>query len=131
MATFIVNTTIDELDGSIADGDVSLRDAVAAANAAGGADTIGFDAAVFDGGAADILRLTQGQIAISDALTIDGGPGVTITGDANGDDVTLVGGITDVAASGADRLDDNSRIFNATAELTLDGLTLARISHHG
>ena len=49
---------------------------------------------------------------------------MTITGDANGDDVTLAGGITDVAASGAARLDDNSRIFDATVDLTLDGLTL-------
>ena len=69
--------------------DVALREA---ANAAGGADTIGFDATVFNGEAADILRLTQGQIAITDELTIDGGAGVTITGDANGDDVTLAGG---------------------------------------
>ena len=50
---------------------------------------------------------------------------MTITGDANGDDVTLAGGITDVDASWRrDRLDDNSRIFDATAALTLDGLTL-------
>ena len=126
MAAFIVNTTLDELDGSVADGDVSLRDAIAAANAAAGADTIGFDATDFNGEAADILRLTQGQITITDELSIDGGAGVTITGDANGDDVTLVGGITDVAASleGEDRLDDNGRIFDATADLTLDGLTL-------
>jgi hypothetical protein len=38
--------------------------------------------------------------------------------------VTDAAGITDVAASGAGRLDDNSRIFDATARLTLDGLTL-------
>ena len=82
MATFVVNTTLDELDGSVADGDVSLRDAIAAANAAAGADTIGFDATVFNGEAADILRLTQGQVAITDELTIDGACGVTITGDA-------------------------------------------------
>jgi hypothetical protein len=53
---------------------------------------------------------------------------VTITGDALGDDVTGPGAITDVEASlagGNDRLDDNSRIFDATADLTIDGLTLA------
>ncbi len=49
---------------------------------------------------------------------------MTITGDAAGDDVTDAAGITDVAASGARRLDDNSRIFDASAALTLDGLTL-------
>jgi predicted outer membrane repeat protein len=126
MATFIVNTTQDEFDGSIEDGDISLRDAIAAANETAGADTIAFDPTVFDGEAGVVLRLTQGQIAITEALTINGGAGVTITGDANGDDVTLAGGITDVDASlaGEDRLDDNSRIFDATAALTLDGLTL-------
>ena len=45
MATFIVNTTLDESDGGIVDGDVSLRDAIAAANASAGADTIAFDPA--------------------------------------------------------------------------------------
>ena len=49
---------------------------------------------------------------------------MTITGDAAGDDVTDAAGITDVAASGASLLDDNSRIFDASAALTLDGLTL-------
>ena len=78
------------------------------------------------------MRLTQGQIAITDELTIERRAcGVTITGDANGDDVTLAGGITDVVASleGEDRLDDNSRIFDATADLTLDGLTFDRRAH--
>jgi hypothetical protein len=120
MATFTVTTSAD-------DGAGSLRAAVSAANASSGADFIAFDAAVFDGGAEDLIRLTSGQIEITDGLTITGGPaGVTITGDANGDDVTLAGGITDVEASleGEDRLDDNSRIFNATDALTLDGLTL-------
>jgi fibronectin-binding autotransporter adhesin len=120
MATFTVTTSAD-------DGAGSLRAAVAAANARAGADVIDFDAAVFDGGSEDRIRLTSGQIEIIDGLTITGGPaGVTITGDANGDDVTLAGGITEVGASleGEDRLDDNSRIFAANAVLTLDGLTL-------
>jgi Ca2+-binding RTX toxin-like protein len=120
MATFTVTTSAD-------DGAGSLRAAVAAANARAGADVIAFDAAVFDGGSEDLIRLTSGQIEIADGLTITGGPaGVTITGDADGDDVTLVGGITGVDASldGEDRLDDNSRIFSAMAALTLDGLTL-------
>ncbi|MBP7002325.1 calcium-binding protein [Amaricoccus sp.] len=120
MAAFIVTTSADSGAGS-------LRQAVLDANAAAGADEIRFDAAVFDGEAADVIRLTSGQIEITDELTIVGGPaGVTITGDADGDDVTLAGGITDVAASlaGDDRLEDNSRIFGATAALTLDGLTV-------
>ena len=114
MAEIIVNTTLDEFDGGIVDGDVSLRDAIAAANAAAGADDIGFDAAVFNGEAGDILRLTQGQIAITDALTIDGGAGVTITGDADGDDVTLAGGITDVDASLAARTASTTTAASST-----------------
>ena len=61
---------------------------------------------------------------------------VTITGDADGDDVTVAGTfITDVAASFGQRvgdandlLDDNSRVLNFTndtGDLTLSGLTLS------
>ncbi|MBP7000253.1 choice-of-anchor Q domain-containing protein [Amaricoccus sp.] len=119
MATFWVTNTDD-------DGAGSLRDAVEQANARRGGDVIRFSAD-FDGGAEDLIRLTSGQIEITDRLTIKArAAGAVITGDALGDDVT-VGGITDVAASlaGDDRLDDNSRIFDATAAITLDGLTLS------
>ena len=98
----------------------SLRQAVLDADGTARADTIVFGAG-FDGGAEDVIRLTGGQIRIREALTIDGGDGVTITGDAAGNDRTDADGITEVAASGARRLDDNSRIFDARAALTLDG----------
>ena len=116
--TFTVTNTADSGAGS-------LRQAVIAANANAGADTIVF-AAAFNSEAGDTIRLTGGEIAITDALTIDGGAGVTITGDAAGDDLTLAGGITDAVASrAAGVLDDNSRIFNSTAgSLSLNGLTL-------
>ncbi|MBP6999933.1 choice-of-anchor Q domain-containing protein [Amaricoccus sp.] len=118
MATFIVTTSDDSGAGS-------LREAVLAANASAGADEIRFDETVFDGGAEDLIRLTSGQIEITDELAIVGGPaGVTITGDAAGDDVTLAGGITDLKASGTSALDDNTRIFHATGALTIEGLTL-------
>lgn len=118
MATFTVTTTTDGGAGS-------LRQAVMAANATAGLDVIDFDASVFDGEASDIIRLTRGQIDITDALVITAGPaGVTITGDAAGDDVTDAAGITDVLGSGAERLDDNSRIFDVSGRVTLDGLTL-------
>jgi fibronectin-binding autotransporter adhesin len=113
------------LDVVANDGLTSLREAVLFANFKPGTDTITFDASVFDGEAGDVIRLTSGQIEITEALTIAGSAGgVTITGDANGDDVTRAGAITDVDASGAARLNDNSRIFDATVALTLDGLTL-------
>jgi CSLREA domain-containing protein len=119
VATFTVMNANDSGAGS-------LRQAIADADAAAGADTIVFDASVFDSEAGDVIRLTSGQITITDAagLTIDGGPGVTITGDAAGDD-TVVDSVTDLGLTAADRLDDNTRIFEATAgALTLEGLTL-------
>ena len=115
VATFVVTNTNDSGAGS-------LREAVDLANASAGADTITFDATIQGG----TIRLTSGQITITDAagLIIDGGAGVTITGDALGDD-TVVDGVTVLALTTADRLDDNTRIFDATAgALTLDGLTL-------
>lgn len=134
MATFIVTTKTDELNAGAtvaAPGGtgLSLREAVALANASAGADTITFDSTVFTGGDASFIRLTLGEIGISGAVTIDGSTatGVTISGDKNGNDAVVAGThITDVAASGG-TLADNSRIFNissTTAATTLDSLTL-------
>ena len=67
-----------------------------------GPDTITFDSSVFTGGAASLIRLTLGELVITEALMIDGATGtdVVITGDANGNDVTVAGTfVTDVAAS--------------------------------
>jgi len=122
MATLTVSNTNDAGLGS-------LRDAVIQANANAGADTIVFNPTFFTGGAVNLIRLTSGRIAITDAVTINASAagGVTITGDKNGNDV-LVGGtaITDVAASGAALLADNSRIFTIAsgADTTLQSLTL-------
>ena len=84
-----------------------------------------------------MIRLTLGELMISESLEIDGtlATDVVITADADGDDVTLAGTtITDVLASfggtdGAadDFLDDNSRVlnfFNSTGNLTIAGLTI-------
>ena len=139
MATFTVDTVADSVDSS--DGNLSLREAVGLANDSPGVDTIVFDAGVFDGTPDDIIRLTSGQIQITDALVIDGGPDrVTVTGDADGDDLTTtvdgVAGITDVAANreittgifgDPDTVGDNSRIFditNADALTELNNLVL-------
>lgn len=137
MATFVVNTLADENDSGVTIEtidlgfgvttevpvvtDLSLREAVAMANDSAGADTI-----VFAPNLIGQIRLTDadGSIGITDALTIDGDGRITITGDSAGDDVTGVGGITDVSASGDAQLDDNTRIFTATADLTLSGLAL-------
>jgi hypothetical protein len=112
MANFEVTTLTDEIDDPVT---MSLREAIALANDAAGDDTI-----TFASGLTGTLRLTQGEIEITDAVTINGGGLITITGDADDDDV-VVGGVTDVAASFAgtvgaadDFLDDNSRLFNIT-----------------
>ncbi|MEZ5923843.1 MAG: calcium-binding protein [Hyphomicrobiaceae bacterium] len=133
LPSLVVTTNLDVVDAY--DGLTSLREAITFANSkanvdANTPDVVTFDAGVFSGGAASLIRLALGEIAITDAVTIDGstGTGIVITGDKDNDDVTLAGtDITDVAASGATLLDDNSRIFNITsaaAATTLDSLTL-------
>ena len=115
---------------------ISLREAVTAANNTAGEDAITFDANVFAGADDNVIRLTQGELSISDSLSINGSSvgGVLLTGDANGDDVTVTGtNVTDVEASfggtaGAadDFLDDNSRVlgFSGSGDLTLKSLTI-------
>jgi Ca2+-binding RTX toxin-like protein len=104
MATFVVDNIADELDGNYSAGDLSLREALALANASPGADTITFAAAL------------GGQtIALNDQLTLTSD--VTIDGDINGDDkadVTISGGNT-------------YRIFSisgSTTDVVLESLTL-------
>ena len=121
---------VSSISGLIANdgGDgISLREAITAANNTTGEDAITFDGSVFSGGDDGLIRLTQGELVVNERLTIDGTSvgGVLITGDANGDDVTIRGtNITDVSASfggvtGAaeDLLDDNSRVLNFLAPL--------------
>lgn len=82
LATITVNTLVDELDGSIQDGDISLRDALAAANTG---DAINF-ASQLDAGT---IQLTLGELLIDRPLTIDAtNLGNTITIDATASDPT-------------------------------------------
>jgi predicted outer membrane repeat protein len=77
-----VTTLVDEADGSIVDGDVSLRDAISQAPSG---ETIEFSAALTNGGPVT-LTLTLGQLVINKSLTITG-PGATLlTIDASGND---------------------------------------------
>jgi hypothetical protein len=60
-------------------------------------------------------------------VTIDGSgaTGVTITGDADGDDVLFPGTqLTHVQATPSSALNDNTRVLNATGDTTLVGLTI-------
>jgi len=65
--------TVDTIDDTIdfGDGLLSLREAIFATNTVPGPDTIEFDASLTAGGSATIL-LTQGELAITDSLTING-----------------------------------------------------------
>ena len=59
-----VNTFVDEADGRIDDGDVSLRDAI---SAAAPGETIGFDASL----SGAVIQLTLGELLIDRSVTID------------------------------------------------------------
>ena len=126
-------TVTTAVDGLVPDdGLISLREAVGfvADGVFPAGSVIGFDRAVFDGGAEDVIRLTLGELAIPVSLAIDGDldddgtPDVVVSGDAAGDD-TAPGGITDVAAS-AGALADNTRVISTAAgtQVTLDGLVV-------
>ena len=127
--TFVVTIINDESDSNLAANDLSLREAIEQANLTGAPDQITFDA----GFSGSTLRLTQGELQITRAVTIDGdldndnAPDIIITGDANANDSTDAAGITNVFATSLASLADNSRIFNvnaASATTTLTGRTL-------
>ena len=135
LLSITVNTLVDELDGSIVDGDVSLRDAIAAAPAG---ETIEFAPALTSGGPATI-NLSLGQLAINKSLTINGPGANLLTIDASGNDPTptvnngdgsrvfSVGGgnvsISGLTLTGGDMFGDGGGIYN-TANLTVTNSTI-------
>ncbi|GAB5440971.1 MAG: hypothetical protein Fues2KO_13200 [Fuerstiella sp.] len=70
LAAFVVDTVIDESDGNLSAGDLSLREAIESANSQAGPDTISFSPTVF--GTAQQIDLVHGEFAVTDALTITG-----------------------------------------------------------
>ena len=85
LAVVVVDTLEDVVD--LGDGKTSLREAIFATNIVPGADEIRFDPALFAAGPAT-LRLTQGELVISDSLTITGPGPQWLTIDASGSDPT-------------------------------------------
>jgi hypothetical protein len=69
LLSITVTTLVDEADGSIVDGDISLRDAIALAPAG---ETIDFDPSLFNSGPfPKTLELTIGPTNSTKHLTID------------------------------------------------------------
>jgi hypothetical protein len=71
MATFTVTTASD----TAVDGRLTLRQAIEAANASAGADTIKFDTFQMQG---STITLAGSELTIADDVTIDGGTGITV-----------------------------------------------------
>ncbi|MDG1970997.1 MAG: hypothetical protein P8I56_08490 [Paracoccaceae bacterium] len=88
------------------------------------------DTITFAAGLEGRITLTEGELATTDSVTILSDGRITISGDANGDDILDGDGFTDVDQSKdapGDRMSDNSRIFVLTGDdnvSALDGLTL-------
>ena len=74
----IVSTLEDENDGDFSQGDLSLREAISLANEREGADTIAFDSSLSGN-----IVLSQGELVISDSVTIDGLGAENLTIDGN------------------------------------------------
>ena len=139
-STLVVDTAIDEGDGNYTAGDLSLRDAVALANARSGAHTITFAAAL----AGQPIVLTLGQITISDPLTLRGlATGqITVMGS---NDPLLYSRLFDITASAADVTFDRltltggkttnsgrgGAILSASAQLTIHNSTISGNSTTG
>ncbi len=83
----LVDTLVDESDGNYSRGDLSLREAIVLANLWPSTDTIRFDPALTAAGPATIL-LTQGELKITDDVTITGPGANLLTIDASGNDPT-------------------------------------------
>ena len=99
--SLVVDTLVDELDGNFSAGDLSLREAINAANGFAGANTITF-APALNG----TIALTLGQLQINDDVTITGPGANLLTIDAQ----------------------QKSRVFdvtNAVANVTFAGLTIS------
>ena len=77
LTTFVATTTQDTLDET--DGQMSLREAIVAANELPGADIVEF---TIDGEEPKTIRLQLGELKITDALSMEGPGPATLTIDA-------------------------------------------------
>ncbi|WP_287296800.1 MULTISPECIES: DUF4347 domain-containing protein [unclassified Moorena] len=113
-ASLTVDTLVDENDGNLSPGDVSLREAIASISAGG---TVNFASSLTGG----TIILTQGQLTIDKDLTIEG---------LGADKLTVSGN----NASRVFRIDDgnSSNLINVEIEdLTITGGRISRFGETG
>ena len=113
-SNFVVDTLVDDNDGDYSLGDRSLREVIGVANGSVGAETITFAPSLTSGGPATIL-LTKGELAIRDAVTINGPGANLLTIDASGNDPTPA-----MHNNG-----DGTRVFNIDDGNTVTQLTVS------
>lgn len=134
-ATFTVTKSANTLDGTC-DSDCSLREAIAAANAAPGADSIEFAIPTSDPNwnlnYPNAFELPFSFTIISDTLTIDGWSQARVTGDTNpARSEPATGPVTGVASTGPEiiltGLTNHSGVLRVTApDVTIQGLGIYR-----
>jgi hypothetical protein len=132
-ATFTV-TTLDDTDDPDQEGggdaaETTLREAIVAANTATGPDII-----TFESGLTGTIQLTQGQLYVTDSLTIEepdayinvqaeAGYRVFYLGDGGGDPIDVrIEGIS--ISGGSPAAGDGGNVLATNLDLTLDGVTV-------
>ena len=99
----VVSTVLDESDGDLSPGDLSLREAIGLANASAAAETIMFDPILF--AAPQTIYLSLGELDITNSLSLTG----------------IRQGVLTIDAQEASRVID---ISAAAVDVTISGMTL-------
>ena len=118
--TVLVDTLVDESDGDLTAGDLSLREAIERSNSGGGTDRIQFAPSL--AGGTIVLSGVLGEILITDSMTIDASSlSIGITIDASAADATpnsIGGGIRHFRVDNGDAA---TRLDVSLVGLTLTG----------
>ncbi|TWT90756.1 hypothetical protein Mal64_11530 [Pseudobythopirellula maris] len=114
----LVDNSIDEADGDLSWGDVSLREAIAMANAQPGPNRIFFDLTQGD---PNLIELTMGEIVITESLHIEGYGAESLTIDAGNGADGVFGTGDGYRVFNIDDGDDDALIDVTIEELTLTG----------
>jgi CSLREA domain-containing protein len=121
MTNFTVTTLADEVDPN--DGQLSLREAIALANADTSADSISF------GSLTGTIYLGA-QLAINHAMTIVG-PGITLSAKANAAEAVASHRVLDINAAGGANADGSVYAVNLNGLTIQDGRDLSQFGTGG